>query len=255
MTEVIMRLKDKIAIVTGGGQGIGKAIACCLSKEGAMVVVADKNEETAKNTAQEIVATGGKAIAIQVDVTKSKEVARVFQRVLSKYSKIDILVNNAGYNKLQPFVDNTEDFWDMMIAVNLKSAIICSRVVLDNMLDRKYGKIINISSDSGLIGSSGCVVYSAAKGGIISFTKALAREVAEYNIHVNCVAPGPTQTPLWDRFVREKPEILDDVRKATPQKRVGKPEDIASAILFLASDEAKWMVGQTLSVSGGFVMI
>jgi 2-hydroxycyclohexanecarboxyl-CoA dehydrogenase len=250
-----MRLKGKTAIVTGGGQGIGKAIAYCLSKEGAMVFIADINEETAQNTASEIMTDRGEAVAVQLDVTNSKEIASAFQWIISKYRKIDILVNNAGFNKLQPFVDNTEDFWDMMIAVNLKSTIICSRAVLNNMIERKYGKIINISSDSGLSGSPGCVVYSAAKGGVISFTKALAREVAEYNINVNCVAPGPTQTPLWDRFVTEKPEILDNAKDATPLKRVGKPIDIASVVLFLASEEAKWMVGQTLSVSGGFVMI
>jgi len=250
-----MRLEDKIAIVTGGGQGIGKAIAKCLAEEGAKVVVADIDEKTAKSVATGILTDNGLATAIQVDVTKSKEVARVFKQVLTEYGRIDILVNNVGYNKLQPFVENTEDFWDMMIAVNLKSAIICSRIALDNMMEHKYGKIINISSDSGLSGSSGCVVYSAAKGGVISFTKALAWEVADYNINVNCVAPGPTQTPLWDRFIREKPEILDNVIQTTPQKRVGKPEEIASAVIFLASDEAEWMTGQTLSVSGGFVMI
>jgi 2-hydroxycyclohexanecarboxyl-CoA dehydrogenase len=250
-----MRLEDKIAVVTGSGQGIGKAIAKCLAEEGAKVVVADIDEKTAKSVATGILADGGEAMAIQVDVTKSKEVTSIFQRVLTEYGRIDILVNNAGYNKLQPFVENTEEFWDTMIAVNLKSTIMCSRAVIDSMIERKYGKIINISSDSGLSGSSGCVVYSAAKGGVISFTKALAREVAQYNVNVNCVAPGPTQTPLWDRFIREKPKILDNVIQATPQKRVGKPEEIASAVLFLASDEAVWMTGQTLSVSGGFVMI
>jgi 2-hydroxycyclohexanecarboxyl-CoA dehydrogenase len=250
-----MRLEDKIAVVTGSGQGIGKAIAKCLAEEGAKVVVADIDEKTAKSVATGILADGRQAMVMQVDVTKSKEVATVFKRVLAEYGRIDILVNNAGYNKLQPFVENTEEFWDMMIAVNLKGTIMCSRAVLDSMIERKYGKIVNISSDSGLSGSSGCVVYSAAKGGVISFTKALAKEVAQYNINVNCVAPGPTQTPLWDRFIGQKPEILDNVIQATPQKRVGKPEEIASAVLFLASDEAVWMTGQTLSVSGGFIMI
>jgi len=253
--EAAVRLRDKVAIVTGGGQGIGKAISQRFSEEGAIVVILDINQEAAKHTATDILSNGGKALAMQVDVTNCGEVSTAFQTVINGYGKIDIVVNNAGYNRLEPFVENTEDFWDMMLAVNLKSTIICSRAAVDSMISKHSGKIINISSDSGLNGSSGCVVYSAAKAGVIGFTKALAREMSEYGINVNCVAPGPTQTPLWERFVREKPEILDSARLATPAKRIGQPEEIAAAVLFLASDEANWMIGQTLGVNGGLFML
>lgn len=250
-----MRFEGKTAIVTGGGQGIGRAIALGLAKDGAAVVVADIVAETAKDTAREIKSRGGQTMAVKVDVTKSQDVNAMVQKVIRQYGKVDILVNNVGYSKLQSFLEEPEDSWDKTIAINLKGVIICCRAVLDDMIKRKYGKIINIASTAGLRGAPGQAVYSAAKGGVTSFTRALSREVVKFNINVNCVAPGPTDTPLWNQAIKDRPDLTDAIKTGVPMGRVGQPEEVAAPVLFLASDEAGWMVGQTLSASGGFVML
>lgn len=250
-----MRFTGKVAIVTGASQGIGRAIALGLAGEGAAVALVARNEGMLESVAREIEASGGRPMVSKVDVTRSKEVSACVQAVLQKYGKVDILVNNAGWSKLGPFTENTEEFWDLIIATNLKSTIVFSRAVLDDMIKRQYGKIVNISSTAALRGAPGHAVYAAAKGGVISFTRALASEVAKYHINVNCVCPGSTDTPLFRLQEQESPEQTKKITAAVPLGRLGRPEEIASVVLFLASDEAEWMVGQTLSASGGMVMI
>jgi 2-hydroxycyclohexanecarboxyl-CoA dehydrogenase len=176
------------------------------------------------------------------------------QKTLSEFKVIDILINNAGWDKVENFVDSTEETWDKVIAINLKGPIQCFKAVLPHMISRQYGKILSISSDAGRVGSSGEAVYSACKGGIIAFTKTLARETARYKINVNCIAPGPTDTPILEIFA-DQPKILEGMKRSIPFRRLAKPEDIANAVAFFVSDEAEFITGQTLSVSGGLTMI
>jgi len=249
-----MKFKGKVTIVTGAARGIGKAIAEGLAKEGATVVVADLLEDLAKETAQEIKSHGGQAIPLKMDISNSKDVKAAVEQVLKQCGKIDVLVNNAGWDKIEPFVQSTEDTWDKVIAINLKGPVIVTRAVLDNMIQNKYGRIVNIASDAGRVGSSGEAVYSACKGGIIAFSKTLAREVVRYNIAVNCVAPGPTMTPLVEHNMKENPKLVEALKGAIPMKRLAQPEEIAAAAIFLASDDASYITGQVLSVSGGLTM-
>ena len=249
-----MKFDGKVAIVTGAARGIGKAIAEGLAKEGATVVVADLLEDLAKETAQEIKSRGGQAIPVKMDITNSKEVKAVVEQLLKQCGKIDVLVNNAGWDKIEPFVQSTEDTWDKVIAINLKGPVIVTRAVLDDMIKRNSGRIVSIASDAGRVGSSGEAVYSACKGGIIAFSKTLAREMVRYNIAVNCVAPGPTMTPLVEHNMRENPKLVEALKGAIPMKRLAKPEEIAAAAIFLASDDASYITGQVLSVSGGLTM-
>ena len=249
-----MKFDGKVAIVTGAARGIGKAIAEGLAKEGATVVVADLLEDVAKETAQEIKSRGGKAIPMKVDITNSQNVKAAVEQVLKQCGKIDVLVNNAGWDKIEPFVQSTEETWDKVIVINLKGPVIMTRAVLDDMIKRNSGRIVSIASDAGRVGSSGEAVYSACKGGIIAFSKTLAREMVRYNIAVNCVAPGPTMTPLVEHNMKENPKLVEALKGAIPMKRLAKPEEIAAAAIFLASDDASYITGQVLSVSGGLTM-
>ena len=250
-----MRLKDKVAIVTGAGRGIGCAIAKTFSREGAKVVVADLDFSSAALVAGEIESAGGDALAVKVNVAEKGSVDALVNTALEKYNIVDILVNNAGWDKIEPFMESTEDTWDKVIAINLKGTLNCCRAVLPVMIPRKYGKIINIGSDAGRVGSSGEAVYSAAKGGVIAFTKTLAREMARNKLNINCVTPGPTDTALMAQIAADNPKIGEALIKAIPFRRLGQPEDIANAVLFLASDEAAFITGQTLSVNGGLNML
>jgi 2-hydroxycyclohexanecarboxyl-CoA dehydrogenase len=244
----------KVAIVTGAGQGIGKAIALRLAKEGMEIAIADINLETASATAQEIKAMGRSAIAIKTDVSNSLQVNQMAQEVLNKYQTIDILVNDAAFvaGVPQNFIDETEDYWDKVLGVCLKGYILCSRAVLPTMIQKQSGKIVNISSDAGRVGQQGQTVYSAAKGGIIAFSKSLAKEVARYKINVNCVAPGATDTPA---FQQNPDPIKEAVAKGIPLRRIAKPEDVAGAVAFFCSKDADYLTGQVISVSGGYTMI
>ncbi|WP_347487789.1 3-oxoacyl-ACP reductase family protein [Desulfoscipio sp. XC116] len=250
-----MRLKDKVAIVTGAGRGIGCAIATTFSKEGAKVVVADLDLSTAACVAGEIESLGGDALAVRVNVAKKKSVDDLVDAVLEKYGRVDILINNAGWDKIEPFMESTEDTWDKVIAVNLKGTISFCRSVLPIMISQKSGRIVNIASDAGRVGSSGEAVYSAAKGGVIAFTKTLAREMARNKISVNCVAPGPTDTPLFAEIAAGNPKIAEALVKTIPFRRLAQPDDLANAVLFMASEEAAYITGQTLSVNGGLNML
>ncbi len=245
-------LSGRIALVTGGAQGIGRAIAERLAAEGARVAIADINGDGAKQAAGAI---GPGAYGVQLDVADSTSVRAGVGEVIAQFGRIDVLVNNAGWDKVEPFVKSSEETWDKVLAINLRGPIAVTRAVLDGMIERRAGWIVSISSDAGRMGSSGEVVYSAAKAGVIGFSKALAREVARYGIHVNVVCPGPTNTPLLAQVAADNPNLVQALAKAVPFGRIGEPADLAGAVAFLASDDASFITGQTLSVSGGMSMV
>lgn len=249
-----MKTGSKVAIVTGAGQGIGKAIALRLVRDGANLAVVDINPETAEATAREIEGLGRRAIAIKTDVSNSEQVNKMVEQTVRDFGTVDILVNNAAFVAEVPqnFIDETEEYWDRVIAVCLKGVILCSRAVLDTMIEKQGGKIVNISSDAGRVGQPGQTVYAGTKGGIIAFTKSLAREVARHGINVNCVSPGATDTPA---FQKNPEKVKEAVPKGIPLRRIAKPEDIAGAVAFLCSIDADYITGQVLSVSGGYTMI
>jgi 2-hydroxycyclohexanecarboxyl-CoA dehydrogenase len=245
-----MRLEGRVALITGGAGGIGKATAARLAAEGARVVVADLDLLTAERVATEL---GELAAAVEVDVTSVASIGRMVEQV----GPVDVLVNNAGWDHIARFVDTDEAFWDRVLAINLKGQIACAHAVLPGMIERKSGRIICVASDAGRVGSSGEVVYSAAKGGVIAFSKGLAREVARYGICVNAVAPGPADTPFLKIFSEDpaNERIVEAMVRATPLRRLAQPDDVAGVIAFLASDDAAFMTGQTVSVSGGLTML
>jgi 2-hydroxycyclohexanecarboxyl-CoA dehydrogenase len=251
-----VRLRDKVAVVTGAASGIGRAIARALAAEGARVAVLDLNEAGAVAVAAEIVNAQGDARPWQVDVAAADRVATVIGDVVARWSTLHVLVNCAGWDRPMPFVETTPDFWDKILAINLRGPIACTRAALPPMIAQGYGKIVSIASDAGRVGSTGEAVYSAAKGGLIAFTKTIARETARHRINVNCVCPGPSDTPLFQKeFATPNPKLAESLKRVIPWGRLGTPEDIAPAVVFLASDDAGYITGQTLSVSGGLTMI
>jgi 2-hydroxycyclohexanecarboxyl-CoA dehydrogenase len=257
MTEALMKLAGKTALVTGAGRGIGRAIALALAQEGCQVGIADINALAADEVAAEAKARGVDALALPVDLTRRAEVARMARTALARFGQIDVLVNNAGWDRMGLFLDTDEDVWERIIAVNLKALLYVCKTVLPSMVERGAGKVVNIASDAGRVGSSGEAVYSATKGAVIAFSKALAREMARHRITVNVVCPGLTETPLLQSLRSQSPKmekILDAVTRATPLGRVATPDEIAGAVVFFASPEADFVTGQTLSVSGGLTM-
>ncbi|MBI4562455.1 MAG: 3-oxoacyl-ACP reductase FabG [Candidatus Rokubacteria bacterium] len=249
-----MKLKDRVAIVTGSGSGIGRAIALAMVREGARIAVVDLNEVGAQETVKEIQKEGGQAHPYRADVTHRAQIEAMVADVVKRWGAVHILVNNAGWDKVEPFIKSTEETWDKVLGINLKGPIICTRAVLDEMIKNGYGKIVSIASDAGRVGSTGEAVYSAAKGGIVAFTKTIAREVARHRINVNCVCPGPTDTPLFATVAAENPKLSESLKRVIPWGRLGLPEDVAPVVVFLASDDAGFITGQTLSVSGGLTM-
>jgi 3-oxoacyl-[acyl-carrier protein] reductase len=248
----MMRFKDRVAVVTGGAQGIGRAIAETLAQGGANVVVADLQVEKAEATAKEITAhTGQQVIAVQVDVADSANAKAMIDRTIAEFGRIDILVNNAGTTRDNLIMRMKEADWDLVLNVNLKGAFNCSKAAIRSMMKQHYGRIINITSVSGLAGQAGQTNYSSSKAGLIGFTKALAKEVGSRNITVNAIAPGFIETVLTDDLPQE---LKDLALQMTPVGRFGKPQDIAQAVAFLASDEVSFITGQVLSVDGGMVM-
>ncbi|MCF8587837.1 SDR family NAD(P)-dependent oxidoreductase [Gordonia liuliyuniae] len=243
------KLADKIAFVTGAGQGIGAAIAAKLAAEGATVVVTDINAETAEATAASL---GGDSIGLPVDVTSRESVNAAVDTAVDRFGRIDILVNNAGWDKAEPFIESEPETWERIIDINLFGVLNTSRRVLPMMAAQGSGHVVNLGSDAGRVGSSGEAVYSAAKGGVIAFTKSTAREMARAQVNVNCVCPGPTDTALFASMGGEK--LRAALQKAIPLRRLGQPEDLANTVAFLASDEASFITGQTVSVSGGLSM-
>jgi 2-hydroxycyclohexanecarboxyl-CoA dehydrogenase len=250
-------LSGKNVIVTGGGGAIGGAICRRFAGYGAKVGVFDKNLDGANKVANAIREDGGKAFVSGVDIADYDAVGNAILHFETEMGPTDVLVNNAGWDRFANFVDTTPDLWDQLIAVNLRGPLNMSHFVLKGMVARGQGRIVNIASDAGRVGSSQEAVYSACKGGIIAFTKTVAREVARRGITLNTVCPGPTDTPLL-AAVAGADERGQKVRAALvgaiPMKRVGQPEDIPGAVCFLASDDAAFITGQTLSVSGGLTM-
>jgi len=245
-------LKDRIAFVTGGARGIGRAISERLAREGTRVAIADIDAAGAHRAAAEI---GAGAVGFELDVTDSASVRAAVGAAIAHFGRIDALINNAGWDKVEPFIKASEETWDKVLAINLRGPIAVTRAVLDGMIERRAGWIVSISSDAGRLGSSGEVVYSAAKAGVIGFSKALAREVARHGIHVNVVCPGPTNTPLLAQVGADNPSLVQALAKAVPFRRIGEPDDIAGAVAFLISDDAAFITGQTISVSGGMSMV
>ena len=251
-----MRLKDKATIVTGGASGIGRAIADACAREGARVAIVDLNAEAARDTASAIEKAGGTAAAWPLDITDVAAVDRMVEDVAARWGGVHVLVNCAGWDRPMKFVDTTPEFWDKILGINLKGPIACMRAALRVMIAQEYGKIVTISSDAGRVGSTGEAVYSAAKGGLIALTKTVAREVARHHINVNCVCPGPSDTPLFQKeFAAASPKLAESLKRVIPWGRLGVPDDVAPAVVFLASDDAGFITGQTLSVSGGLTMV
>ncbi len=244
-----MKLKDKNVIVTGAGRGFGKKIAFKYAKEGANIVVADLNLDSAKKMKEEIKRLGRNALGVKVDISNKEMVDNLIKTAINKLGNIDILVNNAGIGNYQPIQEITEAQWNRLIDVNLKGTYLCSKAIIDHMIKRESGKIINISSISGVTGRPVGVDYSASKTGIIGITRTLAVHVADKGINVNAIAPGPIITPLMKEYFSKK--TVDKLLSTIPFKRQGKPEDIAETALFLASESAGWITGEVINVNGG----
>ncbi|AMG86396.1 glucose 1-dehydrogenase [Bordetella bronchiseptica] len=250
-------LKEKVVIVTGGCGGIGAALCERFAQEGAKVAIFDLNAEGAGQVAGRIQAEGGVAASYGVDITDYPAVAAAVARVESELGPVDVLVNNAGWDHAARFLDTEPPLWDKIVNINLKGPINLHHAVLKGMVARGQGSIVNVSSDAGRVGSSGESVYSACKGGIIAFTKTIAREVARKHINVNVVCPGPTDTPLFRDFAGEGEsgaKLRNALEKAIPFGRLGQPQDVVGAVCFLASEDADFITGQVLSVSGGLTM-
>ncbi|SHF22800.1 2-hydroxycyclohexane-1-carbonyl-CoA dehydrogenase [Lampropedia hyalina DSM 16112] len=251
------KLTGKTVIVTGGAGGIGSATARRFGAEGAKVAIFDLNLEAGQKVADEITAAGGQAAAFKVDITDRASVDAGVAGVQQQLGPIDVLVNNAGWDVFKPFTKTVPQEWDKLIAINLVGALNLHHAVLPGMVERKYGRIVNVASDAARVGSSGEAVYAACKGGLVSFSKTLAREHARHNITLNVVCPGPTDTALLAGVAEGAPnpeKLIEAFTKAIPLGRLGQPDDLASAIAFFGSDEAAFITGQVISVSGGLTM-
>lgn len=250
-------MQARVAVVTGAARGIGREIALALGRQGRRVAVADLRAHEAKETAATITAAGGTAMPVAVDVSDPASVKEGLNEVREQLGPISILVNNAGWDELKPFVDTDEEFWQRVIEINYKGVLRTTHSVLPAMIEAGWGRIVNIGSDAGRVGSSLESVYSGAKGAVIAFTKTIAREAARAGVTCNTVCPGPTDTPLLQEIIRgqaDADKVIGAMTRAVPMKRLGRPEEVAAAVAFLTSDEAGFITGQTLSVSGGLTM-
>ena len=250
-------MTERVAVVTGGGRGIGREICRALAADERIVAVADLRASESAATVDAITADGGRAIAVEMDVTRSDAVADGLAEVVDKLGQVEVLVNCAGWDELKPFLETDEEFWDHIIDLNYKSVLRTTHACLPAMMEAEFGRIVNIGSDAARVGSMLEAVYSGAKGGVISFTKTIAREVARHGITANTICPGPTATPLLDEIVDASDngeKVIGAMARAVPMKRVGQPSEVASAVAYLASEDAGFITGQTLSVSGGLTM-
>jgi 2-hydroxycyclohexanecarboxyl-CoA dehydrogenase len=243
----------RAALVTGGAGGIGRAVCAALAAQGCAVAVGDLDLDAAREVASE----EGAAVAVAVDVTDAASVARASGTAQAELGPIEILVNAAGWDELHPFLDTDEEFWRRVIAVNFEGCLRVTHALLGGMTERGFGRIVNVASDAARVGSSGEAVYAGAKAAVVAFTKTIARESARHGVTANAVCPGPTDTPMLERMAAAAPDaerLVAALQRAVPMGRLASPEDVAPAIAFLASDEAGFITGQTLSVSGGLTM-
>ncbi len=247
-----MKVEGKTAVVTGAASGIGLATARELARAGAAVIVADINREAGEQAAADLRAGGARATFLPLDVASDASIQQFAAAATAFTGQVDILVNSAGWGKIQPFMENTPDFWQRVIAINFSGPVALTHALLPGMMERKHGRIVNISSDAGRVGSLGETVYAGAKAGLIGFTKSLSREMARHGINVNCVCPGPTDTPLLAAVPEKHREAF---QRAIPMRRFGQPSEIADAVLFFASDRSTYITGQVLSVSGGLTLV
>ena len=250
-------LSEKVAIVTGGGSGIGRAICRRFADEGCMTAIFDINGAAADEVSGEIAENGGKALAFSVDVSDYNAVKTAVADFEAAVGPVDILVNNAGWDRFIPFLKTEPDLWEKIIAINLKGPLNLCHSVLPGMVERGAGKVVNIASDAARVGSSGESVYSACKGGLVALTKTLAREVSAKGVCLNAVCPGPTETALLSGVAEDSgspDKLLEAFRRATPMRRLGKPEDLPGVVAFLSSGDADFITGQVISVSGGLTM-
>lgn len=243
----------RTALVTGGGSGIGRAICARLGTEGRRVLVSDINPSGAAETAEGILADGGDALALHLDITDTAAVTAT----VADHGPVEILVNSAGWDELMPFTQTTEEFWNQVIDINFAGVLRTTHACLPAMMEQGWGRIVNISSDAARVGSSLEAVYAGAKGAVISFTKTIAREVARRGITANVVCPGPTDTPLLAQIVAagdNADRVIDAMTRAVPMKRLGQPDEVAAAVSYFVSEDAGFVTGQVLSVSGGLTM-
>jgi 2-hydroxycyclohexanecarboxyl-CoA dehydrogenase len=247
-----MEMQDRAVVVTGGASGIGRATALLLAREGARVFVGDIDEKGGRELETLAAADSLTIVFFPVDLAKPESIDAFAAAVHSREGRLDGLVNGAGWDRIQPFMENPPDMWERLIAINLLGAVRLTRAVLPPMIEARRGKVVNISSDAGRVGSMGETVYAAAKGGLIAFTKSLAREMARYQINVNCVCPGPTDTPL---FQAQPERMREALTRAIPFRRIAQPEEIAEAVMFFLGRRTDYITGQVLSVSGGLTMV
>jgi 3-oxoacyl-[acyl-carrier protein] reductase len=250
-----MKLKDKIALVTGSSRGVGRAVALGFAKQGANVVVNYTSNENAANEVVEIIQSmGGKAIAVKADVAQKAEVENLVNSAIDTFGRLDILVNNAGFTRPAMMIKMTEDQWDQVVDIHLKGAFLCAQAAGLHMKEQKSGKIINVTSVAGIVGTVGQINYSAAKGGIISMTKSIARELARYNVCANVISLGIVATDMTEK-IRSDEKLKEIYMNRILLKRFAEADDIAPAFAFLASDESNYITGQLLCVDGGYGMI
>jgi len=250
-----MRLKDKIAVVTGSSRGVGRAVALGFAKEGAKVVINyTSNEKAAEQVVGSIQSMGGEALSVKADVAQKSDVDKLIGSAIATFGGLDILVNNAGFTRPAMMVKMTEEQWDQVVDIHLKGAFLCSQAAANHMKKKNCGKIINVTSVAGLVGTVGQINYSAAKGGIISMTKSIARELARYNVCANVISLGIVATDMTET-IRADEKLREIYMNRILLKRFAEAEDISPAFVFLASDESNYITGQLLCVDGGYGMI
>jgi 2-hydroxycyclohexanecarboxyl-CoA dehydrogenase len=250
-------MTERVALVSGGARGIGRAIVHALADEGLAVVVGDILEDARAEVEREVTSAGGRALAVALDVTDTDAVTAAVAAAEAGLGPVDVLVNCAGWDEFRDFLDTDEAFWRRVIAVNYEGCLRTTHAVLAGMLERRWGRIVNLSSDAARVGSSQEAVYAGAKAAVIGFTKTIARESARHGVSANVVCPGPTETDMLREMSRAAPDaerLIDALTRAVPMRRLGRPEDVAAAVAFLASEQAGYITGQTVSVSGGLTM-